>query len=398
MINPEGTPIRKQFSAIEVSGIPVAQQTQEKVNLGLPLDIASICRTSAVVRGRIVLFFDDPGFLITSGLDERQRQLGFIPWNPNLSVISLGAMGVSHDPFLNRIASFFPKLPPDLYLHRQQQMDYLILHRPDQKNLLEAHCRAYYLGEQNLLDILALIPPLTASEQKDFDAIQPNRFRSASRHRLIRSIGEGWHIQDLPLGSFTQTVGEMGVIKRKFSETDPVISRDEDFRILMRGIADRVETCERFLPEGTREVQSLLLTAHLMGISAKQQKSATNSPTGKHKDECDYILSALVVKRSQNLQGGESIVYDSDGKTPRFRVTLQEGQGIFMRDDWHDVTPISGEGYRWIIGMDVQVETNWKDHLKTAMHTLKRKIFTRQCDPSVFYIPEQSLQSAVSHT
>ncbi|MGI2028443.1 2OG-Fe dioxygenase family protein [Endozoicomonas acroporae] len=83
-----------------------------------------------------------------------------------------------------------------------------------------------------------------------------------------------------------------------------------------------------------------------------------------HQDGMDYIVSAFVVER-QSIDGGESIIYSSDKKTPILKTVLQPGMGILQPDLgsglWHTVTPISVAesfdiGWRSSIGLDFTVE------------------------------------------
>ena len=85
--------------------------------------------------------------------------------------------------------------------------------------------------------------------------------------------------------------------------------------------------------------------------------------SGIHQDGMDYIVSALVISRS-NISGGRSIIYGNDKSTRILEVELCPGQGILQPDKntqlWHDVTPIQSlddisAGSRSTLGFDFTV-------------------------------------------
>jgi hypothetical protein len=85
-----------------------------------------------------------------------------------------------------------------------------------------------------------------------------------------------------------------------------------------------------------------------------------NAPEGIHQDGADWIVSALVMNKS-NVQHDRSVVYDSN-KRPVYSTCLDEGEFIFQDDRslWHDITPIECipgyVGYRDILGFDFLVD------------------------------------------
>ena len=110
-------------------------------------------------------------------------------------------------------------------------------------------------------------------------------------------------------------------------------------------------------------LKKIKIIVHHTLVYTYLKQSATNSPEGVHQDGMDFIVSAFVIERV-NIQGGVSIIYGADKKTPIFKAELQSGQGIFQADVftelWHEVTPISSveegkESYRSTIGFDIEV-------------------------------------------
>lgn len=87
-------------------------------------------------------------------------------------------------------------------------------------------------------------------------------------------------------------------------------------------------------------------------ISTNSKEIGKPTPEGVHRDGADYIMT-LLIKR-HNVSGGESSLYEEDGKTVKASVTLTDpGDFIFLDDRraWHGVEPIAcldpaEEGYR----------------------------------------------------
>ena len=107
------------------------------------------------------------------------------------------------------------------------------------------------------------------------------------------------------------------------------------------------------------KINKLDISLHQIRQICYPNVDSHNSPEGIHRDGADYIISALVMNRS-NIDGGESIIYDKD-KNIVFNKILYPKEGIFQEDKnlWHYVTPIKSKGeyigYRDILGIDIKV-------------------------------------------
>lgn len=109
-------------------------------------------------------------------------------------------------------------------------------------------------------------------------------------------------------------------------------------------------------------IESLTVDVHQVRQVTYPGEESHNSPEGIHRDGADYVVSAFVLNRL-NVEGGESVVYDSD-KNPVYKTTLKDGLGIFQEDRelWHYVSSVSSVGnrmgFRDIIGLDITIDAH----------------------------------------
>ena len=107
------------------------------------------------------------------------------------------------------------------------------------------------------------------------------------------------------------------------------------------------------------KINKLDISLHQVRQICYPNVQSHNSPEGIHQDGVDFIVSALVMNRT-NIKGGESILYDVY-KNEIYRTILYSGEGIFQEDRklWHFVTPIKSidncVGYRDILGIDISI-------------------------------------------
>jgi hypothetical protein len=149
---------------------------------------------------------------------------------------------------------------------------------------------------------------------------------------------------------------------RVFDETSVKVVEDIGFQRLLVAVAEMVEDAEADFDLAPEEME---LTFHQMSLLARSNEEVSNAPEGRHKDGADYIVSALVVERS-NITGGVSVVTSDDPQRVLLEYTLRPGEGLFQADVnstlWHDVTPArlldaesSEVGVRNIFGFDIVV-------------------------------------------
>ena len=84
---------------------------------------------------------------------------------------------------------------------------------------------------------------------------------------------------------------------------------------------------------------------------------------GDHIDIVEPDDNSTVVVRN-NIEGGKSIIYGNDKRTPILEMELKPGQGILQPDRgselWHTVTPVTSKngierGTRSTIGFDFTI-------------------------------------------
>ncbi|OHA03334.1 MAG: hypothetical protein A3I44_01720 [Candidatus Sungbacteria bacterium RIFCSPLOWO2_02_FULL_51_17] len=282
-----------------------------------------------------------------------------------IRVFSLAGCGLDEAKFLNELEPTFSLLSWDPYDVKREQVAFLAERFFHEKSRLDMFLADHYAGVTTLEAVGDLIVQLSHDERWAFERIRPRRKRSISRFVLERGRSlNDWAVKPLRVGrTFTQKAGsarenDERVLQRVFDETSPAVTARDDFRDLLKCLAEMVR-------EVRPPVRGIEMTMHQVSIFADATDEGDNSPEGIHQDGADYIVSALVIERDGVL-GGESIVYGPDKKTEYLRITLVPGTGLFQADKgsplWHDVTPIKDDpatpplyGKRSILGFDMKV-------------------------------------------
>lgn len=296
-------------------------------------------------------------------LDERilSKQLGFYIGYP-IRVFSLEGLGFNQEAFLRALTPTFALCPPDEYVVKLSQVNYLKSFFPSATKWLDEFLVAYYANQSSLGSTFSLISLLTPRERQEFERIDVTFRRHRSMAKFVLRLVSGvWHIERVDAGSLSQKVDgdDPRSLKRSFVETSRFVSDHGAFKHLLRILADMVR-------EIHPSASLLEIGFHQMVVYADALGEANNAPEGIHQDGADYIVSALVMERA-GITGGESIVYGPDRKTEYLRYTLQPGEGIFQADNltsplWHAVTPIQEDpavppayGNRSIFGFDMTI-------------------------------------------
>jgi len=283
--------------------------------------------------------------------------------NQPITLINLEDCGINADQYLTKTGEYYSDFEWDKYLFRQHQIEFLQRHMPAdlQAQYGDHFWLDFYVGMATADDLGVILKSLTEAQFAEFNAIKPTRRRAISEFEM--TLKSGWCIERVAAKSFGQEYAKVAMdesldfrlAKRTFDE----LSEDKVDGDLLK-ILDYLATNLR---EGDPAIKALNVVVHHTQVVCYPGCNATNSPEGIHQDGMDYIVSALVVERS-NIQGGTSIVYGNDRKTKIFEAELKAGQGILQPDRrselWHAVTPISCRddsctGSRSTIGFDFTI-------------------------------------------
>ena len=296
--------------------------------------------------------------LLTSSLVEKL--------NAEYPIVQLTLKDIGID--LNRLQQICPayeSLPWDMYLVKRDQIDFLVEKLPWLKQLfLETFLPDYFADKVSLSDVRRFVDRFDNEDVAAFEEIQPYRRRGISSFLLEKS-GEGfeWNIEQLPYVPYRQTSDvllDYRNLPRSFPPSPTEVTSNDEFRKILAYLATFTDIAQK---GGTKKIK---IICQQVGIVSKpnDNREESNAPEGIHQDGCDYIVSALVVKR-EGVIGGESVVYAEDKKTELLRTLLLEGDAIFQADAgsplWHDVEPIESDGspvqgIRNIIGYDIYIE------------------------------------------
>lgn len=285
---------------------------------------------------------------------------------------SLEHLGIDTKAFLSYFQPLSSELAWDLYDVRRLQVAYLVKVFPKDQTILESRLPDYYTGKKDKRSYRKWISQLSKQQKLEFEAIQAWRRRSVAKF-VLKENKRGIQVKRVEVPPFVQAVKTEDIrsLARTFEESPAKHVEHELFYDFMRAIFKVVQEVRKKIG---KTVKKISMTAHFMSVRATSAKAGDNSPEGAHEDGADYIVSALVIHRS-NLKGGQTQIIEKrpNGKKEIiFRHTLKPGELVFQADTrdeitygtdlWHHVSPFhiakpdKGEGWRDIIGFDINVE------------------------------------------
>ncbi|MCY4046257.1 MAG: 2OG-Fe dioxygenase family protein [Cellvibrionales bacterium] len=251
----------------------------------------------------------------------------------------------------------------DDYLLRQNQLAFIQANTS--KSITDTHkvtFSEYFLGHHSANILQPFFDDFDDKKMKAFTAIKPTRKRLISEYTIIKNI-DGWQIEREKARPFTQCYGKLvdttknpiyNISERSFKELPKAMESAELHQLLS-------SICQRLHDQLANHPKGFNIVVHHTIVYCYPDMQGSNAPEGIHQDGIDFIISAFVIDR-KNIQGGKSIIYGKDKKTPIFQGTLMPGQGILQADKdselWHSVTPIACDsddniGYRSTLGFDI---------------------------------------------
>lgn len=235
-------------------------------------------------------------------------------------------------------------------------------HRPEYE---QPYYRKFDLEEVgvNATAFLAHLQPLYETLEWDMYDTARGKLALPTRKRALAEThmhheNDAWNLQRVPLQPYVQPDHHAWNRSepRMYPEVPLHITDHRDVQTFQKAVADIILSV-RNDAQKLRLVLTFLRTVHdgeRGGQCALEQ--------GPHKDGADFIISALVVNRSNLDDGsGESSVYTDDGKQV-LRAVLQPGEAILQDDRHlqHHITDINRRvqslpGFRDIFGLDIHI-------------------------------------------
>lgn len=277
----------------------------------------------------------------------------------------LTEFGLDQKLFLAKIAPTFHRLPLDPYdparaaeeIVRDEDPDSYRIHESDWLDLWRN------LGELQFTNSLAGID-FWSSRLSDtrlrsrIEEIRPHRRRSSYQF-LATPVNEGWLLIDAGCPTFFQSVADSRSRARRFAPTPESVRLDEGVRQFV------CSACQLVAQSACMVSKRLKVTLHQMLTYAEPDKGGMPAPEGHHQDGVDFIVSALVIERSNVVGGRSRISYDKHGRDIAYERELQPGEGILQADAdadlafHHGVSAVYRDnpdkpGFRSILGLDVE--------------------------------------------
>ncbi|SOS47748.1 conserved hypothetical protein [Tenacibaculum dicentrarchi] len=270
------------------------------------------------------------------------------------------------------IASFKPFFDADLmddeYLVKNNQIAFLKSIFIEDRISLEKIHQDYFEGKLSKTVLNPWIDKLSENQKKEFLILskitRQRNISSFTVEKLSKKQRDNLLVKRIEAKSFKQDVSDFRVWKRVFKQASKASVENELFKTLLKQVF-------LLISEIHPTVQKTKITSHFMRTISDIQIKGENSPEGVHEDGAKYIVSALVINRT-NILGGETQIFEaiSEKKELIFNTILEEGEFAFQADTgeekefgtdlWHYVTPIqpinlAEKGVRDIIGFDIEI-------------------------------------------
>jgi hypothetical protein len=285
---------------------------------------------------------------------------------------SLASLGVRQTEFLDLVLPYHSGLKWDFYDVRRDQINEIT-------SYLEAHSAEgspnelfleFYSGKLSLTELLSskAMSPLPQSVIRNLQSMLPFRKKAATTYHcsfVETGTSSQVSLQKVPAKLVVQDVKDIRSLPRAYPESDGAMIEHPLFRFFLERICAVLKEVDPSVLEMEMTLWQTSLVARQPSTRAgENQRVPTNAPEGIHQDGADYIVSALVLEKT-NVVGAESRVYlEDDLINPIYRQTLEPGQGILQSDNnsplWHTVTPVEllsgyNEGVRNSVGFDFHV-------------------------------------------
>ncbi|MCG8794767.1 2OG-Fe dioxygenase family protein [Tenacibaculum finnmarkense] len=282
---------------------------------------------------------------------------------------SLTDLAINKADFMASFKPFFDTdLMDDVYLVKNNQIAFLKSIFIEDCSSLEKIHQAYFEGKLSKSVLNPWIDKLSENQKKEFLILSKiTRQRNISSFTVEKSSEkqrDNLDVKRIEAKSFKQDVSDFRVWKRVFKQASKASVENELFKALLKEVF-------LLINEIHPTTQKIKVTSHFMRTISDIQIKGENSPEGVHEDGAKYIISALVINRT-NILGGETQIFEaiSEKKDLIFNTVLEEGEFAFQADTgeekefgtdlWHYVTPIqpinlAEKGVRDIIGFDIEI-------------------------------------------
>ncbi|MCD8446352.1 2OG-Fe dioxygenase family protein [Tenacibaculum finnmarkense] len=282
---------------------------------------------------------------------------------------SLTDLAINKADFIASFKPFFDTdLMDDVYLVKNNQIAFLKSIFIEDRISLEKIHQDYFEGKLSKSVLNPWIDKLSKNQKKEFLILSKiTRQRNISSFTVEKSSEkqrDNLDVKRIEATSFKQDVSDFRVWKRVFKQASKASVENELFNGLLKQVF-------LLISEIHPTTQKIKVTSHFMRTISDVQIKGENSPEGVHEDGAKYIVSALVINRT-NILGGETQIFEaiSEKKQLIFNTILEAGEFAFQADTgeekefgtdlWHYVTPIqpinlAEKGVRDIIGFDIEI-------------------------------------------
>ncbi|WCC44703.1 2OG-Fe dioxygenase family protein [Tenacibaculum finnmarkense] len=252
---------------------------------------------------------------------------------------SLTDLAINKADFIASFKPFFDTdLMDDVYLVKNNQMAFLkSIFIEDIASLEKIH-QAYFEGKLSKSVLNPWIDKLSENQKKEFLILSKiTRQRNISSFTVEKSVEkssqkssekqtDNLDVKRIEAKSFKQDVSDFRVWKRVFKQASKASVENELFKSLLKQVF-------LLISEIHPTTQKIKVTSHFMRTISDVQIKGENSREGVHEDGAKYIVSALVINRT-NILGGETQIFEaiSEKKDLIFNTVLEEGEFAFQAD------------------------------------------------------------------
>ncbi|MDB0614357.1 2OG-Fe dioxygenase family protein [Tenacibaculum dicentrarchi] len=221
---------------------------------------------------------------------------------------SLTDLAINKGDFIASFKPFFDTdLMDDVYLVKNNQMAFLkSIFIEDIVSLEKIH-QDYFEGNLSKNVLNPWIDKLSENQKKEFLILSKiTRQRNISSFTVEKSSEkqrDNLGVKRIEAKSFKQDVSDFRVWKRVFKQASKASVENELFKTLLKQVF-------LLISEIHSTTQKIKVTSHFMRTISDVQIKGENSPEGVHEDGAKYIVSALVINRT-NILGGETQIFEA---------------------------------------------------------------------------------------
>jgi hypothetical protein len=195
--------------------------------------------------------------------------------------------------------------------------------------------------------------------QQEWERLPIDEFMHSPSQRRYRRYGrvraDTWQgrisLTPLPSGPFVQKAEVMPLYMGRARTFAPI-----DTNVLTSDIMSSIIRHDAAVVNSVAGPRNFEVGVHMIRVRTEAGKWSVVTPEARHRDGHDFVAMHLISR--DEYEGGDSIIYGTDGRSDRIRLA-RPGEGVIVDDRMveHEVEPVqglSGPGHRDMLILDFE--------------------------------------------